>query len=114
VEEVGLTDELISIPRSHPAAKNRMIYANGHLSLLPNSLTDLFKVKPPLTKRLFTNLIKEISVPKSLEEDESVYDFFRRRFGNEVGLVFSLLSSLFSLLSSLFSLVAWQSILTSG
>lgn len=84
VEEVGLADQVISIPRTHPAAIKRMIYAKGQLNLLPNKAEDLFSVKPPLTTKLLKPLFRELWVKKSKEEDESVYDFFRRRFGDQV------------------------------
>ncbi|GAV06379.1 hypothetical protein RvY_16388 [Ramazzottius varieornatus] len=84
VEEVGLADQVISIPRTHPAAIKRMIYAKGQLNLLPNKAEDLFSVTPPLTTKLLKPLFRELWVKKSKEEDESVYDFFGRRFGDQV------------------------------
>lgn len=76
VEEVGLADQVISIPRTHPAAIKRLIYAKGQLNLLPNKADDIFKVKPPLTTKLWKSLMKEFWVKKSKEDDESVYHFF--------------------------------------
>jgi hypothetical protein len=38
VDELGLTNDVLPIPRGHVASKNRFIYVGGKLVALPNSL----------------------------------------------------------------------------
>ena len=78
VDELGLVGEIV---RSNDAARNRFIYTKGRLQRLPDS--------PPrfLTSRLLTlrqklRVLGEVMVPgRRDDEDESVYDFGRRRLG---------------------------------
>lgn len=72
------------IDRDHPAAKNRLIYAKGRLNPLPNSLSGIFKIVPPFTKPLALCAWTDFRAPKKISVDESTYDFFKRRFGEDV------------------------------
>ncbi|KAI4459165.1 protoporphyrinogen oxidase [Holotrichia oblita] len=71
LNELGLNHEIVPILKNSPAALNRMIYVNGKLHLLPNSLGSLFKKQEP-----FSNLF--------IDNDESLYSFVDRRFGTEI------------------------------
>lgn len=86
VEELGLTSKVLPISASHAAAKNRMIYVNGTLCLLPSSLSGLFKTMAPFTKPLYTAGLHDLKTGRSSKrlDDESIYDFAERRFGSEL------------------------------
>lgn len=86
IENVGLSDKIQPICASHAAAKNRMIYVNGKLNLLPSSATDIFKTLPPFSKPLFSAVIHDVVTQRNglALEDESIYSFTERRFGKEI------------------------------
>ncbi|XP_013416457.1 protoporphyrinogen oxidase isoform X2 [Lingula anatina] len=85
VESLGLVDDVIAVTSKEPAAKNRYIYVDGKLHALPNSLFKTLSKQSPFSKSLAHYVFKEMSIPaKSTSSDESVYDFFSRRFGAEV------------------------------
>lgn len=84
VEELSLADDIVAINSSHPAARNRMIYAKNDLHLLPNSIGGLFKKKGPFSRPLILHLLNDIKASKKEVEDEPIYDFIERRFGAEV------------------------------
>lgn len=86
IEELGLTNEIVSIPQEHPAALNRMVYANGKLNVLPSNPFHMFVKQAPFSKPLIMHLLKDITAPKKKipEGDESIYNFIGRRFGGEV------------------------------
>lgn len=86
IENVGLSDKIHPICASHPAAKNRMIYANGKLNLLPSSAVDIFKTLPPFSKPIVSAIIHDIVTKRNASEadDESIYSFTERRFGKEI------------------------------
>lgn len=83
-DELGLTDNVIPVPKTSPAAKNRYIYVNGQLFVMPNSLTSVFFRHPPFTKPLFLHGLMEPFQRRSTTDDESVDSFFRRRCGNDI------------------------------
>jgi oxygen-dependent protoporphyrinogen oxidase len=64
VEELNLTDQIVPLVSSHPAAQNRMIYANGSLHLLPSSLFGLFKKQEPFTRPLVLHLLNDLKAKK--------------------------------------------------
>ena len=67
------------------AAKTRYIWTDSHgLMPLPSSLTAMLKTTPPMTNPLYRIALKELFVKRGSAADESVYDFFHRRFSNEV------------------------------
>ena len=67
------------------AAKTRYIWTDSHgLMPAPSSLGSALKTVSPLTSPLYKAALKEMFVKRGLATDESVYDFFNRRFGNEV------------------------------
>ncbi|XP_055352022.1 protoporphyrinogen oxidase-like [Paramacrobiotus metropolitanus] len=84
VEDVGLSMQVLFLTGSHPAAARRMIYAKGQLHYLPSQISDLLKVRPPFSKAMIKYLTKEMVTKRGRLEDESVYDFVSRRFGDEL------------------------------
>ena len=86
MSDLGLDSQIIPIKRGHKAAQRRFIYTNKYkLVELPSSILWLLTTKPPFTKPLLSALARELFVkPGPKEEDESVHDFFNRRFGAEV------------------------------
>ncbi|RZC41486.1 Amino oxidase, NAD binding 8, and/or DAO domain containing protein [Asbolus verrucosus] len=84
IEDLGLSDKIIPILSNSPAAKNRMIYAKGGLHMVPSSLGALFKKQEPFTKPLISYLLNDLKTGRKRVQDESIYDFIDRRFGEEV------------------------------
>ncbi|XP_072284486.1 protoporphyrinogen oxidase [Pyxicephalus adspersus] len=84
VSELGLGSDLIAIPRSHPAAKNRYLYVNKTLHKLPSSLGGVLRTIPPFSSPLFLCGLRDFTAPRGSQDDESVHDFFSRRFGKEL------------------------------
>ncbi|KAK0169087.1 hypothetical protein PV327_002833 [Microctonus hyperodae] len=84
IDKLELTDTIIPINSSHPSAKNRLIYANKKLHVLPNSFGSVFKIKAPFRRPLITVLWNDFKAPKVIKEDESIYSFVERRLGKDV------------------------------
>ncbi|XP_055617672.1 protoporphyrinogen oxidase [Toxorhynchites rutilus septentrionalis] len=86
IDELGLADQVRPIHSNHVAARNRMVYAKGKLNMLPSDVFGLIKVIPPFTKPLFFAGIKDLFTGRSKPqlEDETIYEFTRRRFGKEI------------------------------
>lgn len=86
LENLGMQESVVPVHRSHAAAKNRMIYAKNQLCLLPNGPAGIFKKIPPFSRPLLFAGLKDIFTGRSKTplEDESLYDFFERRFGKEL------------------------------
>ncbi|XP_041974329.1 protoporphyrinogen oxidase-like [Aricia agestis] len=84
MQDLGLSEHVSAITPDHPAAKNRMIYVNKSLHLLPSSLKSVFKKNEPFSKPLIYAALNDLTQPhKSLNED-SIYNFVERRFGKEI------------------------------
>lgn len=86
IEELGLVKKIVPILKTHPAATTRLIYANKQLHTLPSNLLSLFRKQSPFSKPLLLHLMHDlVAAPKySKENDEPIYDFVERRFGQEV------------------------------
>jgi protoporphyrinogen/coproporphyrinogen III oxidase len=86
IELLGLSKKVVPIRSNHIAAKNRMIYVNKQLCLLPNSIKGVMNIVPPFSKPLYKAGLKDLFGRKSKKplEDESIYDFAARRFGKEL------------------------------
>ncbi|XP_055547366.1 protoporphyrinogen oxidase [Wyeomyia smithii] len=86
IEEVGLAEQVYPIYSNHPAARNRMIYAKGKLNMLPSDLTGVLRRVDPFSKPLFLAGFKDLLTgrTKTILDDESMYSFVRRRFGQEI------------------------------
>ncbi|KAK4329611.1 hypothetical protein Pmani_000014 [Petrolisthes manimaculis] len=83
-ESLGLTDRVVSVPYSHPSAKNRMIVVGGKLHKLPNSLKTAFTKTSPFSRPLALSALTDLKAKPVLNTDESLFSFVRRRFGLEV------------------------------
>lgn len=82
IAEMDLGSEILPASK---AAKTRYIWSDSHgLVSAPSSLRATLKTVPPLTVPLYKAALKDIFVKRGLTPDESVYDFFNRRFGNEI------------------------------
>ena len=84
VDSLKLNDKIIPIDTSHPAARNRLIYVNKKLHVLPNSLSSMLRVNEPFKRRLFSLMWNDLRAPKVQIEDESIYSFVERRLGKDV------------------------------
>lgn len=79
VEDLGLCEEMIS---ASPEAQKRFIYTNGKLYAMPgNPFSFLLS---PLMKGVLPALLKELRVPPTDLEDESIAAFIGRRFSPEI------------------------------
>ncbi|XP_044742313.1 protoporphyrinogen oxidase [Chrysoperla carnea] len=86
IEQLNLSNEVIPIHTNHPAAKNRMIYVNKELHLLPSNLYGALIKRKPFSKPLLMSVLSELFQPQKQipDGDESIYDFIERRFGKDV------------------------------
>lgn len=84
MQDLGLSEHIVPIKPDHPAAKNRMIYVNNNLHLLPSSLKGVFQTNRPFSKPLIYALFNDIRQPNKLMDDDSIYNFVERRFGKEI------------------------------
>jgi oxygen-dependent protoporphyrinogen oxidase len=79
IEELGLENEVIA---ASPHAKKRYLYTGKQLRCLPQGIiSSLFS---PLTRGILPALWKEWRKAPEKCEDESIYDFFARRFSPEI------------------------------
>ncbi|XP_042296949.1 protoporphyrinogen oxidase [Sceloporus undulatus] len=84
VSELGLEAEVLPVPGSHPASKNRYLYVQGDLHKLPSSIGAVFRTVPPFTRPLVWSGLKELVASRGSEPDETIHAFVRRRFGQEL------------------------------
>lgn len=86
MDELGLSSKIIPINSNHVAVKNRMIYVNGKLCLLPSDIGGALRTIPPFSRPLIFSAFKDLLTGRSKEPlaDESIYKFTERRFGTEV------------------------------
>ena len=87
IEQLGLASQVIP---SHPDANARYIWKHGVMHAMPSSLREIGKLfSSPLFAPLRSALWRERTVPRCTDPDESVYDFFTRRFNRETALTFA-------------------------
>lgn len=79
VEQLGLENQVIT---ASPFAKNRYLYFDQKMHLVPGSLFALFT--SPLIKNALALLWKEWRTPKESKDDETIYEFISRRFNSHV------------------------------
>ncbi|XP_031829050.2 protoporphyrinogen oxidase [Nomia melanderi] len=84
IEQLHLSDKIIPISFRHPASRNRLIYADGQIHLMPTGIKGLIEKNSLLNRSMFSVLWNELMVTKDLKDDESVYNFIARRFGEDV------------------------------
>lgn len=83
-EELGLSDDVVPVLRSSPAAQNRFIYANDRLNIMPSSFFSLTRTMPPFSKPMIMYGYHDFTTPGNSQDDESIYSFVRRRFGEDL------------------------------
>ncbi|KAJ3511708.1 hypothetical protein NMY22_g15569 [Coprinellus aureogranulatus] len=93
---LGLNDQVITVPKSSPAAKARFLYVPpshdasiAGLQRIPSSLLGL--LRSPLSGILIPAVIQEAIKPNNRPsdvQDESVDSFLRRRFGDDFAQIF--------------------------
>ncbi|XP_066582038.1 protoporphyrinogen oxidase isoform X3 [Prorops nasuta] len=84
IESLNLSSKIVPIKKDHPGASNRMIYVNKKLHRLPSSGLDLFKIKTPFKRPLFTAIFNDLKAPFVQLEDDSLYNFTKRRLGQDI------------------------------
>ncbi|XP_049866780.1 protoporphyrinogen oxidase-like [Pectinophora gossypiella] len=84
IQDLGLSQHISPIRPDHPAAKNRLIYVNDALHVLPSSFKSVFKKNEPFSKPLIFALFNDIIKPQAQLKDDSIYNFVERRFGKEI------------------------------
>jgi oxygen-dependent protoporphyrinogen oxidase len=85
--ELGLERRLVAA--SEVAGRNRFLYLNNRLHLLPNSLASLLRTDLLSWRGKLNLLIEPLRKPRSDGHDESIDTFARRRAGREVAAVFA-------------------------
>ncbi|TLD35273.1 protoporphyrinogen oxidase [Venturia nashicola] len=91
IEDIGLADEMIFVPKDSPSARDRWLYYPDHLVHVPHPTQGFFKIAQTLfTEEAFQGLPWAVAAeffkanrPDDLE-DESVGDFISRRLSKEV------------------------------
>ena len=84
IEDLNIENDLIHVAKSEPAARNRFIYANDQLNKLPNKMISLLTRQPPFSKPLAMYGMHDLMTKQGSLQDESVYDFFSRRFDEDL------------------------------
>ncbi|KAK2815428.1 hypothetical protein Q5P01_025895 [Channa striata] len=84
VDDLGLAGEVLPVPNSHVASKNRYLYVKGRLHRLPSGISGLLRTVPPFSRPLLMSVATEILVKKGTEDDESIHSFVSRRLGKEL------------------------------
>ena len=79
VRDLGIEDTLQQV---NPASKKRYIYLNGELVAVPSNVIEFFKTEI-LSKEGKWTILEELFI-KKFEKEESIEEFFTRRFGREV------------------------------
>lgn len=84
VEDLGLGEEVLPVPYSHVASRNRFLYVKGELHQMPSGISGLLRTVPPFSRPLILNMAAELLVRRGEEEDESIHSFVTRRLGQEL------------------------------
>ncbi|XP_028910964.1 protoporphyrinogen oxidase [Ornithorhynchus anatinus] len=84
VSDLGLDAEVLPVPGDHPATRNRFLYVGGSLHPLPTGIRGLLRTAPPFSKPLLWAGLRELTVPRGTEPDETIHGFAQRRLGAEV------------------------------
>lgn len=82
------------MPKTDPSVKNRYIYYDGKINTLPSGLASMLLKKPPVFKSVilagalepFKSSRFKNGEPKDGKEDESMYDFMKRRFNQHTAI----------------------------
>lgn len=83
---LGLADQILTVPFSSPAAKNRYILNGDRIHAMPSSISGLVKAmySNHILKGSFMSFVKEPFVGKTAKADESIHEFISRRFSPEL------------------------------
>ncbi|XP_076869365.1 protoporphyrinogen oxidase [Brachyhypopomus gauderio] len=84
ISDLGLEEEILSVPHDHVAAKNRFLYVRGQLHRMPSSAGGVMRTVPPFSRPIILSVLKEVLVRKGKQDDESVHAFVSRRLGSEL------------------------------
>ncbi|OZJ03888.1 hypothetical protein BZG36_03945 [Bifiguratus adelaidae] len=88
IRDLGLKDDLVAIPPTHPSSKHRYIYYKDTINKLPSSASGMLFGAPSIMKSVLrAGLTEMFTSPKawtSIDDDESIYDFCKRRFNEHV------------------------------
>ncbi|EDV20923.1 uncharacterized protein TRIADDRAFT_31028 [Trichoplax adhaerens] len=89
VYELGLQNSIIAVNSKHQAVSNRYIYVYNKLHKLPSGLMSMLKPISPFSKSLMYMILRDWwmhygTKPSLKDSDESVYQFFQRRFSTEM------------------------------
>lgn len=84
VSDLQLEKSVLPVLKSSPAAQTRMIYADKKFCVLPNKVSDAFKIIPPFKRPLILAAFKDLITPKKVGTDDSLYNFVARRFGKDI------------------------------
>lgn len=79
IQELGLQKELI---QADPSSNIRYLYMQNQLQQVPNSLKSM--LFSPVAKGLASGFFRDLFAPASINEDESIEEFIKRRFGLQV------------------------------
>ncbi|TPX32223.1 protoporphyrinogen oxidase [Synchytrium microbalum] len=84
VHKIGLERNILKVPKTSPAARNRFLYYKSQINALPHSLSSLITSNAPATKGIIASGISEPFRRKAHVHDETIHSFISRRFGNHV------------------------------
>ncbi|KAK9484905.1 hypothetical protein V1527DRAFT_442160 [Lipomyces starkeyi] len=91
IRRLNMIDELIVVPKRSAAAKNRYIFYDGKINMIPYSVASILKIyfSQPLFRGMLPEVLREPfrrNRPKAVVEanDESIGSFMTRRFGSRI------------------------------
>ncbi|KAG1674539.1 Protoporphyrinogen oxidase [Nymphon striatum] len=85
IEDLNLSDEVLKVTEKEANVNKRYILHKGKIIEMPNSK---FFATPPFKKSLFHYALKDLFASKPKVDDESLYNFFSKRYGHEISDVF--------------------------
>lgn len=89
LEQLGLTDRVLTINLNSGASRDRYVYRNGKMWAVPSSLLRIFKKLPGSDTRLIGIVMKDYMNKKRIDlsqyphGDPPLYEFVKYRFGEE-------------------------------
>ncbi|KAG8200478.1 hypothetical protein JTE90_000558 [Oedothorax gibbosus] len=84
-DKLALMPRILPLTKDHPTAKTNFILTQNELTPIPRGFKALFTRSPLFSEKLpIRYLFHELNCKREILEDESVYDFARRRIGDEV------------------------------
>ncbi|KAI7904351.1 protoporphyrinogen oxidase [Cokeromyces recurvatus] len=92
--QLNKNESLLCIPKSDPSVRHRYIYYDDKINTLPTGPMSLLFNKPPVFKSVilagalepFRSSRFKNGIPKDGKEDESLYDFMKRRFNEHTAI----------------------------